>query len=62
MFLLNIRKSYLSARLYEECSKSIGFNITNIIFGEYPLNMENKALNCIILYTKQYIYFPFETK
>ena len=47
----------LSARLYEKCSKRVGFNIWNIIFGEYPLNGENKALNCIILHTKQYIFF-----
>ena len=47
----------LSARLYERCYKRVGFNICNIIFGEYPLNGEIKALNCIILYTKQYIFF-----
>ena len=47
----------LSARLYEKCSKRVEFYICNIIFGEYPLDGENKALNCIILFTKQYIFF-----
>ena len=40
-----------------KCSKRVDFYICNIIFGEYPLDGENKALNCIILFTKQYIFF-----
>lgn len=34
----------------------IGFNITNVIVGEMPLNQGNKVVNFIILYTKQYIF------
>ena len=49
----------LSARLYEKCYKRVQFNVCNINFGVYPLNGQNKALNCtcIILYAKQYIFF-----
>ena len=42
--------------LYEKCSKRVGVNIHNIIFGEYPLKVEKKALNCK-LNTINNIYF-----
>ena len=47
----------LSARFFEKWLKQDGFNVWNIIFGEYPLNGKNKVLNCTISYIKQYIFF-----
>ena len=44
-----------SLHIYRKISDRIGFNVSNIIFGEIPLTFDTKAINFIILYTKQYI-------
>ena len=43
--------------IFRRTSQRIGFNITNVIFGERPLKLCNKVVNFIILYTKQYIFY-----
>ena len=51
IFLLSVRKDYRYGMHWVYVYMRYEFDICNIIFGEYPLNGENKALNCIILYT-----------
>lgn len=46
----------LSMHIYCKTTNRIGFNITNVIVGEIPLNQGNKVVNFIILYSKQYIF------
>ena len=46
----------LSLHIYRATTSRVGFNASNIIFGELPLNRENRILNFIILYVKQYIF------
>lgn len=46
----------LSMCIYRKTRKRVGFNITNILFGENTLNVDNKPVNFIILYTKQFIF------
>ena len=48
--------SELSLHIYRKMSERIGFNVSNIMFGEIPLSFNNKAINFIILYSKQYIF------
>lgn len=45
-----------SMHIYTTTSNRVGFNITNIILGETPLNVNNKVINFIILCCKQYIF------
>ena len=42
--------------IYRKTAKRIGFNVCNTILGETPLSNENRIVNCLILYTKQYIF------
>lgn len=46
----------LSMHIYCKTTNRIGFNITDVIVGEIPLNWGDKVVNFIILYTKQYIF------
>jgi exonuclease III len=48
--------SALSLHIYRTTSKRVGFNFRNIILGELPLSKDNRNINFIILYTKQYIF------
>ena len=48
--------SELSLHIYRKTSERVGFNVANIILGEIPLSVDNKAMNFIILYVKQYIF------
>lgn len=45
-----------SMHIYTTTSNRVGFNVTNIILGETPLNVNNKVINFIILCCKQYIF------
>lgn len=47
--------SNLSMHTYQYTSIRIGFNVINILLGELPLSKDNKVVNFIILYTKQYL-------
>lgn len=42
--------------IYQYTSIRIGFNVINILLGELPLSKDNKVVNFIILYTKQYLF------
>ena len=42
--------------IYRKTAKRIGFNVCNTILGETPLSNENRIVNFLILYTKQYIF------
>lgn len=44
--------------IYRKTRKRVGFNVINIglLFGENTLNVDNKPVNFIILYTKQFIF------
>lgn len=42
---------------YCKTTYRIGFNITNVIVGEIPLNWGNKVVNFIIVYTKHNLEF-----
>ena len=53
---LEILWSELSLHIYRKTSERVGFNVSNIILGEIPLSIDNKAMNFIILYVKQYIF------
>lgn len=60
MFLQLARKiqplwNALSILIYEKCNKHVSFDVCNVLFGVYPLVWENRILNFVILYTKQYI-------
>lgn len=46
----------LSMSIYRKTTKRVGFNVINILFGENSLSVDNKPVNFIILYTKQFIY------
>lgn len=46
----------LSILIYEKCNKNVSFDVCNVLFGVYPLVWENRILNFVILYTKQYIF------
>lgn len=46
----------LSILIYEKCYKNVSFDVCNVLFGVYPLDWENRILNFVILYTKQYIF------
>ncbi|XP_055995578.1 uncharacterized protein LOC130046786 [Ostrea edulis] len=46
----------LSMHIFRKTSKRIGFNVSNVIFGETPRSLCNKVVNFIILYTKQYVF------
>ena len=48
--------SELSLHIYRKLSERFGFNVSNIMFGEISLSFNNKAINFIILYTKQYTF------
>ena len=39
----------LSLHIYRKTSERVGFNVANIILGEIPLSIDNKAMNFIIL-------------
>ena len=42
--------------IYRKTAKRIGFKVCNTILGETPLSSENRIVNFLILYTKQYIF------
>ena len=46
----------LSLHIFLKTSERVGFNVSNIILGEIPLSINNKAINFIILYAKQFIF------
>ena len=46
----------LSLRIYRKTRERVGFNVSNIIFGKFPLSSYNKVINFIILHVKQYIF------
>lgn len=41
---------------YFKTSKRVGFNVSNVLFGEMPFIGCNKFVNFIIRYTKHYIF------
>lgn len=46
----------LSMSIYRKTTKRIGFNVINIVFGEKSISVDNKPVNFIMLYTKQFIF------
>ena len=42
--------------IYQSTAKRIGFNVVNVLLGELPLSKDNRIVNFLILYTKQYIF------
>jgi hypothetical protein len=61
--------SELSLHIYRKTSDRVGFNVSNIILGEIPMSIDNKAMNFVILYVKQYNFIclmqkkePFKVK
>lgn len=57
----------LYMRNASKCYKIVSFHVCNVIVGFYTLNGENRILNFVTLYTKQYIQsnvyiFKFKTK
>ena len=48
--------SELSLYIYRKTHERVGFNVSNIIFGKFPLSSYNKVINFIILHVKQYIF------
>ena len=46
----------LSMLIYRKTAKRIGFNVCNTILGETHLSNENRIVNFLKLYTKQYIF------
>lgn len=49
--------SNLSMHIYQYTSIRISFNVINILLGELPLSKDNKVVNFIILYAKQYLFW-----
>lgn len=48
--------SDLSLHIYRKTSERVGFNVSNVILGDLPLSNNNRVINFIILYVKQYIF------
>lgn len=48
--------SDLSLHIYRKTTERVGFNVLNIILGELPLSNNNRVINFIILYVKEYIF------
>lgn len=46
----------LSLHIYRETTQRVGFNVSNFILGDLPLSNNNRVINLIILYVKQYIF------
>ena len=52
----------LSMHILQNTGKRIVFHVYNILFGETSFSKDNKIVNFIILYTKQYIYLCLKQK
>lgn len=48
--------SDLSLHIYRKTSERVSFNVSNIILGELPLSNNNRIINFIILYVRQYSF------
>lgn len=52
----------LSIEIYNATAERVGFNITNVIFGELPFQNSNAVVNFLIIFTKQYIFYCVKNK
>ena len=46
----------VSLYIYRKTHERVGFNVSSIIFGKFPLSSYKKVINFIILHVKQYIF------
>jgi exonuclease III len=52
----------LSLEIYNTTAERVGFNKTNVIFGELPFQTTNAVINFLIIFTKQYIFYCAKNK